>query len=109
MAKAVQVHGSFPNLSQGEVFYSGFSLSADKRYVISATITPALAAGSEVHLDLPMLNQSFTFTGSGGALAATTLTVNSTAPVYHPVRVRLRNPAAVQPDVTVTLAFTPSL
>lgn len=109
MAKAVQVNGSFPNLSQGEVFYSGFSLNADKRYVISATISPALAAGSEVHLDLPFLNQSFTFTGSGGALGATTLPVNSTAPVYHPVRVRLRNPAAVQPDVTVTLAFTPSL
>ncbi|HEY3401353.1 MAG TPA: hypothetical protein VGK03_12050 [Geothrix sp.] len=109
MAKAVQVRGTYPNLSQGEVFYSGFSLNADKRYVISATISPALAAGSEVDLDLPLLKRTFSFTGTGGATSAFTITADTTAPVYHPVRVRLKNPAAVQPDVAVTLAFTPSL
>ena len=109
MAKAVQVQGLFPNQSQDEVFYAGFSLSADKRYVVNATISPALAAGSAVDLDLPLLNRTFTFTGTGGSFPGTVLTVNSTAPVYHPVRVRLRSPAAVQPDVVVTVAFIPSL
>ena len=109
MAKAAQVSGAYPNLSQGEVFYSGFSLSADKRYVINVAITPALAAGSSIDLSLLQLNRTFTFTGAGGATGATTITVNATAPVYHPVRIRLKSPAAVQPDVAVTVSFTPSL
>ncbi|WP_306590950.1 hypothetical protein [Geothrix sp. 21YS21S-4] len=109
MAKAVQVHGVYPNLSQGEVFYAGFSLSADKRYVLQATITPALAAGAEVEVALPQLGRSFTFTGSGGSTGALNLPVNNTAPFYHAVRVRLKSPSAVQPDVAVTLGFTPSL
>jgi len=109
MAKAAQVRGSYPNLSQGEVFYSGFSLSADKRYVIGVAISPALAAGAELDLDLPFLGRTFTFSGSGGTTLATVFTVNTTPPVYHPVRVRLKSPSALQPDVAVTVSFTPSL
>jgi hypothetical protein len=109
MAKAVQVRGSYPNLSEGEVLYSGFSLNADKRYVIGVAISPALAAGAELVLDLPIIDRTFTFTGSGGTTPATVLTVNTTAPVYHPVRVRLKSPGALQPDVAVTVSFTPSL
>ena len=71
MAKAVQVRGTYPNLSEGEVFYSGFSLNADKRYVIGVTISPALAAGGELDLDLPLLDRTFTFTGAGGTTPAT--------------------------------------
>ncbi|GLH68313.1 hypothetical protein [Geothrix edaphica] len=109
MGKAVQVRGFYPNQSEGEVFYSGFSLSADKRYVIGVTISPALAAGGELDLDLPLLGRTFTFSGSGGTTPATILTVSTTAPVYHPVRVRLKSPAVLQPDVAVTVSFTPSL
>jgi len=109
MAKAVQVQGSYPNLSEGEVFYSGFSLSADKRYVIGVAISPALATGVELDLDLPVMGQTFTFTGSGGTTPALVLPVNATAPVYHPVRVRLKSPGVLQPDVAVTVSFTPSL
>jgi hypothetical protein len=109
MAKAVQVNGAYPNLSQGEVFYTGFSLNADKRYVIQATIAPALAAGAEVVVDLPQMARTFTFTGSGGSTGALTLPVTNTAPFYHAVRIRLKSPSAVQPDVAVTLSFTPSL
>jgi hypothetical protein len=109
MAKAVQVRGLYPNQSEGEVFYSGFSLSADKRYVIGVAISPALAAGGELDLDLPLLGRTFTFSGSGGSTPATVLTVSTTAPVYHPVRARLRSPGTLQPDVSVTVSFTPSL
>jgi hypothetical protein len=109
MAKAVQVRGFYPNQSEGEVFYSGFSLSADKRYVIGVAISPALAAGGELDLDLPLLGRTFTFSGSGGSTPATVLTVSTTAPVYHPVRARLRSPGTLQPDVSVTVSFTPSL
>jgi hypothetical protein len=109
MAKAVQVRGSYPNLSQGEVVYAGFGLNADKRYVISVAITPALAAGGELDLDLPLLDRTFTFTGSGGSTPATLVTASSTPPVFHPIRVRLKSPAVLQPDVAVTVSFTPSL
>ena len=109
MAKALQVNGTYPNLSQGEVFYTGFSLNADKRYVLSATITPALPAGAQIDVDLPRMTRTFSFTGSGGPTEAIFLPVNTIAPYYHPVRLRLKSPTALQPDVTVTLTFTPSL
>jgi len=110
MAKAVQVNGAYPNLSLGEVVYAGFSLNADKRYNLTATISPALGAGAEVELDLmnPFLRRTFTFTGSGGSTGALVIPVSTTAPVYHAVRLRLKNPTSVQPDVAVTLAFTPA-
>ncbi|WP_291270289.1 hypothetical protein [Geothrix sp.] len=109
MAKAVQVRGSYPNASEGEVFYSGFSLSADKRYILSVAVSPALDATSQIDLDLPQLSRTFSFTGAGGSTAALTLPVANTAPFYHPVRVRLKSPTAIQPDVSVTVSFTPSL
>lgn len=109
MAKAVLVRGSYPNLSEGEVFYSGFTLSADKRYVISVAISPALTAGGELDLDLPFLDRTFPFSGSGGTTSATVFTANTTPPVYHPVRARLKSSGTLQPDVTVTVSFTPSL
>ena len=109
MAKAIQVNGAYPNVSQGEVFYAGFSLNADKRCVLSATITPALPAGAQIDVDLPRMTRTFSFTGSGGPTEALVLPVNATAPYYHPVRLRLKSPAALQPDVTVTLTLTPSL
>jgi hypothetical protein len=108
MAKAVQVNGSFPNLSQGEVFYAGFNLSADKRCVLSATIAPALGAGALIDVDLPMMNRTFAFTGSGGTTEVITVPVGNTTPAYHPVRLWLKSPTALQPDVTVTLTLTPA-
>ena len=109
MAKAVQVRGTYPNLSAGEVFYSGFNLSADKRYLIGVSITPALAAGGELVLDLPYLDRTFTFTGAGGSTQAIVFAASITPPVYYPVRVRLKSPDTLQPDVAVTVTFTPSL
>jgi len=109
MAKAVQVNGSYPNLSSGEVFYAGFNLSVDKRYNLKATITPALAAGASLDVDLPLMGRTFSFTGSGQTLDAVVIPVYTTAPVYHSVRLRLKSPSAVQPPVAVTFAFVPAL
>ena len=109
MAKAAQVLGSYPNQSEGEVFYSGFTLSADKRYTITVAITPALASGVSLDLDIPLIDRTFNFTGSGGTTAPSLFTASSTPPFYHPVRVRLNSPSTVQPDVAVTVSFTPSL
>ena len=109
MAKAVQVNGTYPNASHGEVFYAGFNLSADKRYILTATISPALGAGARIDLDLPRMPRTFSFTGSGGSTGPVTLPVNLTPPVYYPVRVRMMSPLSIQPDVMVTLAFTPAL
>lgn len=100
---------AYPNLSEGEVFYAGFSLNADKRSVLSATITPALPAGAQIDVDLPRMARTFSFTGPGGSTATIVIPVSAAAPVYHPVRLRLKSPTALQPDVTVTLTLTPSL
>jgi hypothetical protein len=108
MAKAAQVNGSYPNYSQGEVFYAGFSLNADKRCILNATISPALAAGAQVDVDLPLMNRTFSFTGTGGSTEVIVIPVNTTAPYYHPVRLRMLSPSAIQPDSTVTLSFIPA-
>ena len=108
MAKAVQVGAAYPNLSQGEVFYAGFSLTVDKRYNLRATISPALASGASLDVDLPMMGRTFTFTGSGQTLDAMVIPVYTTAPVYHPVRLRLKSTSTVQPPVAVTIDFVPA-
>ena len=107
MAKATQVNGTYPNQSQREVLYAGFSLNADKRCTLSVTIAPALAAGAQLDVDLPRMARTFSFTGTGGSTQAIIIPVSTAAPYYHPVRFRLKSPTAVQPDVTATLAFTP--
>jgi hypothetical protein len=109
MAKAVQVNGAYPNLSQGEVTYAGFTLSADKRYVITVNIAPALSPDAHLDLNLPYASRPpFTFTGAGGTTEAFVLPVTNTPPFYHSVRLQVVSPTVKQPDVTVTLAFTPA-
>ncbi len=115
MAKSTQVNLSYPsatlaypNVSEGEVFYAGFNLSADKACALTATISPALGAGAQLNVDLPMIPRTFTFSGSGGTTGALVLPVNNIVPYYHPVRIRMLSPSVLQPDVTVTLALTPS-
>jgi hypothetical protein len=108
MDKAVQVNGVYPNLSQDEVFYAGFSLNADKRCVLSATITPALSAGAQIDVDLPNMTRTFSFTGSGGTTSTIVIPVIATAPYFHPVRIRLKSPTTLQPDVLVALTLTPA-
>jgi len=109
MAKATQLNGSYPNISQGELFYTGFNLSADRRCTLTAVISPALGAGAQVDVDLPAMSRTFSFTGSGSGQTSGTITipVYNTAPTFHPVRLRLKSPAAAQPDVTVSLTLTP--
>lgn len=114
MSKASQVNSNypspsptFPNVSGGEVQYAKFKLSADTRCSISATITPALGPGAQVDLDLPFMPRTFSFTGSGGTTGPIIIPVSNTAPALHPVRIRLKSPGSVQPDVTVTLTLTP--
>jgi hypothetical protein len=115
MAKATQINSlfpgatlSYPNLSRGEVFYTGFNLTADKPCTLTATITPALQAGAQVEVDLPRLPRTFTFSASGGTTDPLVLPVNNLVPFYHPVRIRLLSPTVLQPDVIVTLTITPS-
>ena len=115
MTKATQVNQlypsatlAYPNVSEGEVFYTGFNLTADKPCTLTATITPALGTGVQLEVDLPRLPRTFTFYGSGGITDPLVIPVNSTVPFYHPVRLRLLSPSVLQPDVTVTLALTPT-
>jgi len=109
MAKATQVNSVYPNLTQGEVFYAGFSLNADKRCTLTATITPALGPNSKLELDMPWMVRTFTFTGSGGTSETITIPVNNTlVPYFHPMRLRLKSPTTLQPDVVVVVSLTPA-
>jgi hypothetical protein len=115
MAKATQVNLlypsvtlAYPDVSAGEVFYAAFSLSADKRCTLTATISPALGAAAYLDVDLPFMPRTFTFSGAGGTTEALVIPVNSPAPFYHPVRLHMLSPSVLQPDVTVTLTLTPA-
>ena len=55
MAKAVQVRGVYPNDSEGEVAYAGFTMSADRAYTLIVTASPALAGTAQLELMLPLL------------------------------------------------------
>ena len=107
MAKAVQVRGVYPNNSEGEVAYASFTLSADRAFTLSVTASPALASNAQIELMLPTFQTApLTFTGSGGSQRVV-LTGNGAVPVFHPVRVRMISPTALQPDTTVTLSLVP--
>ena len=108
MSKAFQVNAAYPNLSVAEVVFAGFTLSADKRCVLTATLSPALPSGARVDLDLPAMSRTFSFYGTGGDTGAIVIPCYTTAPAFHPVRVRLISPDA-KCDTTVTLTLTPSL
>jgi hypothetical protein len=115
MAKAIQVDTlvpsgtmAYPNVSEREVFYAGFYLTADKRCTLTATITPALAPGTQVDVDLPFMQRTFSFTGSGGTTEPLVIPVSNLVPYYHPLRIHLVSPSTLQPDVTVALAFNPT-
>lgn len=109
MTKAVQVNGAYPNVSTGEVLFGGFTVSADKRCVLSVALSPALPSGARVDVDLPMLGRTFSFTDTGSNTGAIVIPCYTTAPSFHPVRVRLISPSAAQSTTTVTLTLTPSL
>ncbi len=108
MANAVQVRGSYPNLSPGEVAYAGFTLSADRAYTLTVTASPALANTAQLELMMPSFQASpIFFTGSGGSQRVV-LTGNATTPVFQPVRLRLLSPTTQQPDTTVTVSLVPT-
>jgi hypothetical protein len=107
MAKAVQVRGVYPNNAEGEVAYAGFTLSADKAYTLSITVSPALASTAQLEMMLPSFQAApLTFTGSGGSMRVV-LPGNSTTPVFQPVRMRMVSPTTLQPDTTVTVSLVP--
>jgi hypothetical protein len=107
MAKAVQVRGVYPNNSEGEVAYAGFTMSADRAYTLTVSASPALAGTAELELMLSSYQSApLTFTGSGGSQRVV-LAGNSTTPVYQPVRLRMLSPTALQPDTTVTISLVP--
>jgi hypothetical protein len=108
MADAVQVRGSYPNLSPGEVAYAGFTLSADRAYTLTVTASPALASTAQLELMMPSFQASpIFFTGSGGSQRVV-LTGNATTPVFQPVRLRLLSPTTQQPDTMVTVSLVPA-
>jgi hypothetical protein len=107
MAKAVQVRGVYPNNSEGEVTYAGFTLSNDRPYTLTVTVSPALATTAQIELMMSSFQAApMTFTGSGGSQRVV-LTGSSLAPLFQPVRVRMISPTALQPDTTVTLSLVP--
>ncbi|MBI1751048.1 MAG: hypothetical protein HY014_13170 [Acidobacteria bacterium] len=107
-AGAVSYQPAFPNLSPGEIAYAGFSLTTDKRCTLTAVISPALPSDGQVEVDIPSLARTFSFTNTGGTTETLLIPVTGTAPVFHPVRLRIKSPNTQQADTTVTLTLTPA-
>lgn len=108
MASAVQVNGAYPNQTPGEVAYAGFTLSADRAYTLTVSASPALAGTAQLELVMPTFQAPpMLFSGSGGSQRVV-LPGSSSAPTFHPVRLRLLSPTAQQPDTTVTVSLVPA-
>lgn len=108
MSKAVLVNGTYPNVSEGEVAFAGFTLSADKTYNVTVVATPPLPATAQFEVSIPTFRAiPLIFPGSGGAQRVV-LVGNATTAVYYPIRVRLISPTILQADTTVTVSLVPT-
>ncbi|MDE3245024.1 MAG: hypothetical protein KGN80_02975 [Acidobacteriota bacterium] len=108
MANAVQVQGSYPNVSEGEVAYARFALTKDTAYDLKLVGSSGpLPEGSRLEIRFLFAGLIFTFDGSSGAQSfRLVLPGNTTTPVVNLVRIRLVSPAAVVPDFTATVQLT---
>ncbi len=108
MATAVQVRGSYPNLSEGEVAYARFALSKDTAYNLKIVGSNGpLPLGSLIEVTFPYARLSYTFTGASTQdPLRLVLTGNATTHVPYLVRIRLLSPNAQIPDVTATVQLS---
>lgn len=108
MANAVQVHGTYPNVSEGEVAYARFALSKDTAYDVKVVGSNGpLPEGGKIEIRFLSAGVTFTFNGSSAAESARlVLPGNSTTLVVNSVRIKLVSPTAVVPDFTATVQMT---
>ena len=108
MANAVQVQGTYPNVSEDEVAYARFALTKDTAYDLKVVGSNGpLPEGSRIEIRFFFAGQTFTFDGSSAAKSPRlVLPGNSTTPVVNPVRIRLLSPNAVVPNFTATIQMT---
>ncbi len=108
MANSVQVQGTYPNVSEGEVAYARFTLTKDTAYDLKVVGSNGpLPEGSRIEIRFLFTGVTFAFDGSSTAQSARlVLPGNSTTPLVNPVRIRLVSPSAVVPDFTATVQMT---
>ena len=110
MSKAELVRGTYPNNSEGEVFYASFTASTDHAYALSVTTVPPLPKGAilEVTLDpaMPVSAGVYNYGGANPTTNQVTVAGNYgdlTNPRWHYLQIRIVSPTILQPDLAVTL------
>ena len=97
----------YPNCSQGEVAYATLSLRNDRSYKLWVETDQVLPAGAAIEVVVDGAEQPpILLSASAAAVAYPVLTGNpfdNTLPTWHYLRIRLVDPAAVAPDVKVTV------
>lgn len=108
MANAVQVQGTYPNISEGEVAFARFALTKDTAFNLKVVASNSpLPLGGKIEIRFLSLGTTFTFDGTPTADSVRiVLQGNVTTPVVNPVRIRLLSPNAVVPDFTATVQMT---
>lgn len=108
MVNAVQVQGTYPNVSEGEVAYARLALTKDTAYDLKVVGSNGpLPEGSRIEIRFLSVGQTFTFDGSSAAQSPRlVLSGNSTTPLVYPVRIRLVSPTAIVPDFTAIVQMT---
>ncbi|MBL0210462.1 MAG: hypothetical protein IPQ13_06055 [Holophagaceae bacterium] len=108
MATAVQVQGSFPNLSEGEVAFARFALTKDTAYNLKIVSSNGpLPAGSTVEIKFLFAGLAYSFDASSAANSVRlVLPGNATTPSVNPVRIRLLSASTQVPDFTATVQLT---
>ena len=97
----------YPNCSQGEVAYATLSLQLDEAYKLYLETVPALPAGAAIEVAVDGADRPPLLTSTRAGDAVTTVLRgnpdDTTKPAWHYLRFRLLDPAAVVPDVQVTV------
>lgn len=108
MANAVQVGGTYPNISEGEVAYARFALTKDTAYDVKVVGSNGpLPAGSTIELRFTFASLTFLFDGASSSQSfRVVLPGNTTTPTVNPVRIRLISPNAMIPDFTATVQMS---
>lgn len=119
MANATQVGGFYPNTSSGEVHWAQFTLTQNKIYDLSVTLTdgtsPLTLTNGSVEVTFLGLatpdgqtQDTFTLSASTGTPIRFTPKASNGISTLYRVRVRMLSPAALQPDTTVGIALVPA-
>lgn len=93
MAKAVQVNGTYPNLSSGEVVFARYLLTKDTAFLMSLNLPAPLPAGTQIAV---VLNRTTYHFDNANTPIRLTQSGNATSPALYTLSMRLLSPTTLQ-------------